>query len=134
MTPKQQAIFAIILFVLAGGLTIWANTILGKARKIAKEANIKCESVKEEIKELDKRNKTQYDIIQNLKAYAPFSNLSPQGFKIEKTTLSFDIYATHLAIDGESTTDILIKRFYFNDDREFAELEAQELLDHLNEK
>lgn len=132
MTPQLTT--AIVLFVLAGGLTIWANTILRKARKIAKEAKIKCESVIEELEELERRNKNQYDIIQNLKAYAPFSNLNPREFKIEKTSFSFDIYATYLATDTKSTTDVLLKRFCFKDDREFARLEAQELLDHLNEK
>lgn len=131
---RPELTAAIILFVLSGGLTILANMFLAKARKIAKEAKIKCESAKEEIEKLEERNKNQYSIIQHLKAYSPFSDLGPRRYRIEKTNFSYDIYADYRVMDGKSTTKIRIKRFPFCGDPEFAKLEAQELIDHLNEK
>ena len=79
-----QLTIAIVLFVLAGGLTIWANTILGKARKIAKEANIKCENVKEEIKKLEKRNRDLNSHIDLLQSKYIFGDTMPLRCGMEK--------------------------------------------------
>ncbi|MDE6649774.1 MAG: hypothetical protein K2K45_07575 [Muribaculaceae bacterium] len=133
MTPPELTV-AIVLFVLAGGLTIWANTMLSKAKKIANEANIKCESVKEEIKELEKRNKGLNDQIDNIFSKTTSGNSRPLRYRMVKTNSFVDIYAIYTAINGVSETCILIKRFDFGDDPEFAKLEARELLDQLNGK
>ena len=133
MTPPELTT-AIVLFVLAGGLTIWANTILSKAKKIAKEANIKCESVKEVIKELEKSRDHLSKAMDTMKLHATYGDSQPIKYGIVKTNSFYDVYATCEAIDGRCATNVLIKRFEFDGDREFAKLEAQELFDHLNEK
>lgn len=113
MTPQQQAIFAIIVLALTGGLIIYANTILSKARKIAKEANIK---------------------IDLLKTVATYGSDEPAEYFLCKTHTAYDVYATHKAIAVNGVISVLVKRFPFGDDRDFAKLEAQELLDNLKEK
>lgn len=133
MTPPELAI-AIVLFVLAGGLTIWSNIILSKARKIAKEANIKCESIEEVVKELEKSRDRLSKAMDNMKPYATYGDRQPIKYEMVKTNSFYDVYATCEAIDSRCATNVLIKRFEFGDDREFARLEAQELFDHLNEK
>lgn len=132
MTP--QLTISIVLFVLAGGLTIWANTKLRKASKIANEANVKCESVKEEIQELNKRNRSLSNHVDFLQNQTTFGNTRPLRYGMVKTNSFFDVFAVYEAINHNHEVRVLIKRFEFGDDRDFALLEAQELLDHLNEK
>lgn len=141
MTPQQQAIFAIIVLVLAIGLTIWANKMRDKAMKIAMEANIRCKRAKEESEELKKENdelkkkgvELQREIEIQKTCIVPYAS-QPLRFGMTKTNSFFDVIADYEAIDHNHVTRILIKRFEFGDDRDFALLEAQELLDHLNEK
>lgn len=121
-----QLITAIVLCVLAGGLTIWANAILGNARKIAKEANDKCESVKEEIDSLQK----QLDFYKRTQIKA---DQLPVAYPIENNGKEIGVFARYL-VDRCVYADVLIKSFPIADDEEFARLEAQELRDHLNEK
>ena len=133
MTPPELTT-AIVLFVLAGGLIIWSNTILSKAKKIAKEANIKCESMEEVIKELEKKSKCLNGRIDYILSKTTDGNLPPLRYNMAKTNSFYDVFAVYEAINGISEAHILVKRFEFGDDRDFAKLEAQELLDHLNEK
>ena len=133
MTPLEL-ITAVVLFVLAGGLTIWSNIILSKARKMAKAANLKCESAKEEIKELEKSRDRLSKAMDTMKIYATYGDRQPIKYRMVKTNSFYDVYATCESIDGRCATNVLIKRFEFDGDRDFARLEAQELLDHLNER
>lgn len=124
MTPQLTT--SIVLFVLAGGLTIWANTMLCKARKIAKEAKIKCDSVKEEIESLQR----QLDYYKRTEIKC---DQLPVAFPIENNGKEIGVFARYI-VDRCVYTDVLVKSFPIADDEEFAELEAQKLLDHLNEK
>ena len=110
------------------------NTKLSKARKIAKEANIKCESMEEEVEELEKRNKGLNDQMDYIHSKTTCSDSQPLRYGMVKTNSFYDVFAVYKSINGISEVHILIKRFEFGDDPEFARLEAQELLDHLNEK
>lgn len=132
MTP--QLITAIVLFILAGGLMIWANTMLGNARKIAKEANDKCESAKEEIEELWDRNKRLSGHVKFLQKQVIFGNDKPFRYGLVEADSFFEVFAVYHSVDGNTGCCIPVKKFDFGDDREFARLEAQELLDHLIEK
>ena len=126
MTPQQQAIFGIIVLALTGGLMIYANTILSKARKIAKEAKIKCENAKEEIASLQK----QLDFYKRTQIKG---DQLPFAFPIKYNGKEIGVFARYI-VDGGRYADVLIKSFPIEDDKEFAKLEAQELIDHLNEK
>ncbi|MDE7345382.1 MAG: hypothetical protein K2N48_01415 [Muribaculaceae bacterium] len=125
MTPPELTT-AIVLFVLAGGLTIWSNTILSKAKKIAKEANIKCESVKEELASLQK----QLDYYKRTEIKG---DQLPVAFPIKNNGKEIGVFARYI-VDKGVYADVLIKSFPIEDDKEFARLEAQELKDHLKEK
>ena len=126
MTPQQQVIFGIIVLALAGGLIIYVNTILSKARKIAKEANIKCESMEEEIVSLQKR----VDFYERTQIKG---DQLPVAFPIKNNGKEIGVFARYI-VDRCMYTDVLIKSFPIEDDKEFARLEAQESKDHLNDK
>ena len=126
MTPQQQVLFGIIVLVLSGGLIIWINTKLSKARKIAKETNIKCESVKEEIVSLQK----QLDFFKRTQIKG---DQLPVAFPIKNNGKEIGVFARYI-VDRCVYADVLIKSFPIEDDEEFARLEVQELKDHLNEK
>lgn len=113
MTPEQQMTIAFTLLVIAIGIIAWAMHIFEKAEKIKKDT----EAIRKEAKR------------DGIDACCP-----PIEYGIVKTNSFYDVYATYLSVDGKGEKSILIKRFEFGDDRDFALLETQELLDHLNEK
>ena len=58
----------------------------------------------------------------------------PVRYGMDKSRSFYEIYGVYLSVDRSRNSQMLIKRFPFGDDPEFARLEAQELLDHLKEK
>ena len=132
MTP--QITTALVLVGLAVVLNIWAYTKHIKATKIAKEANIKCESMEEVIKELEKGNKNLSESIEYIQSRATYGNARPLRYGLWMSGSYYEVYSVFCSVDKRHASNVVVKRFDFGDDPEFAELEAQELLDHLNEK
>ncbi len=138
MTPEQQMIFEAVLFALCIGLVVYSNLILRGARKIAKEAYAGRDRAEEEKacanelyecakKEWKKRTNEVAELYNRL-------CLPADEYIIVSTEIFVDVCAFH-KLPGEDREIIVhIKRFWYGDDRDFALLEAQELLDHLNEK
>ncbi len=138
MTPEQQMIFEAVLFALCIGLAVYSTLILCGARKIAKEAYAQRYRAEEELanvnylyqgakKEWEKRTNEVAKLYNRL-------CLPADEYIIVSTEIFVDVCAFH-KLPGEVREVIVhIKRFEFGDDRDFALLEAQELLEHLNEK
>ncbi len=118
-------IFGAILFALCIGLVVYCNLILSGARKIADEAHAKTERAKEEIKMLEEKLEV---------AACCIPNDYPLSFHIglNDGRGNVFVYAEYQTM-GEDLMTVCIKSFP-DEDIDFALLEAQELLDHLNEK
>lgn len=120
MTPEQQMTFAIIIFALAIGMIVHSSIVFRRAKKIVDEARVKTESAKEEI--------------EKIKSTSIHHAHRPRTFGMMKRGNEIIVYMDSLSINGRGMVRVDIKIFYINDDEDFARLEAQELLDHLNEK
>lgn len=129
-----ETIILIILAITAGIISIILGRYYAKSMQLRKEAETIRESAKQEIWELNQRNKSLSDHVNFLQNQTTFGSTKPLRYGMAKTNLFFDVFAVYETIDHNHETCILIKRFDFGDDRDFALLEAQELLDHLNEK
>ncbi len=131
-------IFEAILFALCIGLALYSNLILRGARKVAKEAYAGRDRAEEEkacaneLYECAKKGwRKRSDEVAEL--YNRLC-LPADEYIIVSTEISFDVCTIH-KFPGEVREVIVhIKRFEFGDDRDFALLEAEELLDKLNEK
>ena len=69
---------------------------------------------------------------EKLNIYKYYYAVDVREFKIIENSDSFDIVLRLVRINPYCDDDVLIKRFYFKDDMEYAKLCAQELLDALN--
>lgn len=118
MTPQLTT--AIVLLVLAGGLMIWAERRLRTAREICGRAKAMIDDANNEIIRIGRG--------------ATFGDIRPLRFEMMKSGTFASVYAACMSVDSKHETYVIIKRFDYGDDPDFALLEAHELLDHLNEK
>lgn len=117
----------LLLFVF--GLGIGALILDFISSKREKKLKLEKEELISEIKKL-------YEDINYLKEklqiYKYYYAVDVREFKIIENSDSFDIVLRLVRINPYCDDDVLIKRFYFKDDMEYAKLCAQELLDTLN--
>jgi hypothetical protein len=92
--------------------------------------------LKIEKEELISENKKLNEDIKHLKdrlyVYKYYFAADAREFKIIGNHDSFDVVLKLVTIPPYREESVLIKRFYFKDDEEYAMLCAQELLDELN--
>ena len=96
-----------------------------------KEKKLELEKV-ELISRIEKLNKDIIYLKGRLSFYQCHFAMDVREFKIIENFESFDIVLRLVGIIPYKEESILIKRFYFRNDIEYAKLCAQELLDELN--
>lgn len=97
--------------------------------KKIKDLKLEKEGLMTEIKTLNADIK---HLKERLSIYIHYFAADAREFKIIENFDSFDVVLKIIRIIPYKEEDILIKRFYFKDDIEYAKLCAQELLDALN--
>ncbi len=145
MTPALS--IAIILFIVALSLTIWANSMLKRAQDILKDSKAISQSATEEIEHMQRKCSDQWEqilskterilqrdkeILQLKKTVPSFSE--PRSFDIGKSLEGYYVIATYKSQNLPSEIKLPVKLFPYDGDADFALREAQELLDHLKEK
>ncbi len=123
-------VISLVLFAISIGLSVWSVNICKQTEETIKETRAKYESAKEEINTLKKANGERLFLRSN----TTYGSCPPVEYLIERHSSYVNVLAVHRSIDGDWGIKVLIKQFLCEDDQEFAHLEAQELLDHLNEK
>lgn len=98
---------------------------------LKREKKLKLEK-EELISEIEKLNGDIKYLKEKLRIYKCYYIVDVREFKIIENSDSFDIVLRLVRINPYCDDDVLIKRFYFKDDMEYAKLCAQELLDELN--
>jgi hypothetical protein len=96
-----------------------------------REKKLKLEK-EELISENEKLNGDNNYLKKKLDIYKYYYAVDIREFKIIENFDSFDIILRLVRINPYCDDDVLIKRFYFKNDMEYAKLCAQELLDELN--
>lgn len=120
MTPIN---IALLIVGVAAGMLIMVLVYYSRCKAVLKTTA----SIDEGIGELSE------DIYRIKRRLAVNSCFPIRYFKV-KTNSFVDVAVVYRTIDGEAEERFVIKRFDFKDDSDFALLEAQELLDHLNGK
>lgn len=96
-----------------------------------REKKLKLEKV-ELISRIEKLNGDIIHLKERLSVYICYFAADVREFKIIENFDSFDIVLKLAIISPYREENVLIKRFYFKDDMEYAKLCAQELLNELN--
>lgn len=117
----------ILLFAFGFGMgAMFFEFIFSKKEK-------KLKSEKEElISEIEKLNANIKNLKDRLYVYKYYFAADAREFKIIENDDSFDVVLRLVTIPPYREDSVLIKRFYFKDDVEYALLCAQELLNELN--
>lgn len=129
MTPQLTidiVIFLIILGAATATISLIVATYYEKSKRLRKEAEAIRESAKEEIASLQQ----QLDFFKRTQIK---SDQLPVAFPLESDGVEIRVSARYV-VNHCAYADVLIKSFPIADDEGFARLEAEELLDHLNEK
>ena len=84
------------------------------------------------ISEIEKLNGDIKYLKERLSVYRYYFAADAREFKIIENFDSFDVVLKLVVIPPYREESVLIKRFYFKNDFEYAKLCAQELLDELN--
>lgn len=98
-----------------------------------REKKLKLEK-EELISEIEKLNGNIKHLKERLSVYIYYFAADAREFKMIENFDSFDIALKLAIIPPYREETVLIKRFYFKDDMEYAKLCAQELLNELNNK
>lgn len=96
-----------------------------------KEEKLELEKV-ELISRIEKLNGDIIHLKDRLYVYRYYFAADAREFKIIENDDSFDVILRLVTIPPYREDSVLIKRFYFKDDEEYAMLCAQELLNELN--
>ena len=96
-----------------------------------REKKLKLEK-EELISEIEKLNGDIKHLKKRLSVYTYYFAADAREFKIIENFDSFDVVLKLVVIPPYREESVLIKRFYFKNDFEYAKLCAQELLDELN--
>lgn len=99
--------------------------------KYVKDLKSLIDSYKCELKELSEDIK---HLKERLSVYRYYFAADAREFKMIENFDSFDVVLRLVTISPYREESVLIKRYYFKDDVEYALLCAQELLDKLNEE
>jgi hypothetical protein len=118
-----------IILLFAFGFGIGAMVLYFISSK--KEEKLELEKV-ELISRIEKLNGDIKHLKDRLYVYRYYFDADAREFKIIENDDSFDIVLRLVTIPPFSEENVLIKRFYFKDDEEYAMLCAQELLNELN--
>lgn len=111
---------AILLFASGISLRSWRKNVWANIR--LKNARIMKEATEE-----------YADAVEGQLAHLPQTCYNPEHFSIVANKHNFQVQG-YYRTRGGSEYPVAIKTFHFDDDRDFALLEANELLEHLNEK
>lgn len=117
----------ILLFSIGFGMgAMFFEFIFSKREK-------KLKSEKEElISEIEKLNGDIKHLKERLSIHTYYFAADAREFKIIENPDSFDIILRLVVIPPYREDSVIIKRFYFRDDMEYAKLCAKELLNELN--
>ena len=118
---------SILCFLIGYGIGFMTMDFISSKR----EKKLKLEK-EELISENKKLNADIKHLKGRLSVYTCYFAADAREFKIIENFDSFDIVLRLVVIPPYREENILIKRFYFNNDIEYARLCAQELLDELN--
>lgn len=99
--------------------------------KREKKLNLEKKSL---ISEIEKLNRDIKHLTGRLHVYSYYFAADAREFKLIENDDSFDVALKLVTIPPYREETVLIKRFYFRDDIDYAKLCAQELLDTLNNK
>lgn len=117
----------LLLFIFGFGIGTLVLDFISSKRE--KKLKLEKEELISEIKKLYEDIKY---LKEKLQIYKYYYAVDVREFKIIENSNSFDIVLRLVRINPYCDDDVLIKRFYFKDDMEYAKLCAQELLDTLN--
>lgn len=124
----------ILLFTFGFGMGAMVLEFISSKRE--KKLKLENEALKLEKEELISENEKLNANIKNLKdrlyVYRYYFAADAREFKIIENDDSFDVILRLVTIPPYREDSVLIKRFYFKDDEEYAMLCAQELLNELN--
>lgn len=121
----------LLLFVFGFGMGAIVLYFISSKRE--KKLKLEKKLEKEElISEIEKLNANIKNLKDRLYVYRYYFAADAREFKIIENDDSFDVILRLVTIPPYREDSVLIKRFYFNDDEEYAMLCAQELLDVLN--
>jgi hypothetical protein len=117
------------LILFAFGFGIGALVLYFISSKREKKLKLEKEEL---ISEIEKLNGDIKHLKERLSVYKYYFAADVREFKIIENFDSFDVVLKLAVIPPYREESVLIKRFYFKDDIEYAKLCAQELLNELN--
>lgn len=121
----------LLLFVFGFGMGAMVLEFISSKRE--KKLKLEKKLEKEElISEIEKLNAIIKNLKDRLYVYRYYFAADAREFKIIENDDSFDVILRLVTFPPFREDSVLIKRFYFKDDEEYAMLCAQELLNELN--